>query len=130
MAPRGGFVRHNGLVPPTPRSSLGAYLREQRQLARLSLRELSRLSHVSNAYLSQLERGLHEPSLRVLESIAVVLGIPVTDLVGAHSPGRDQVGERDLEEAIRREPTLTRDQKEALLAVYRGFLTGPADAAG
>ena len=56
--------------------ALGAYLREQRELAQLSLRELSRLTHVSNAYLSQIERGLHEPSLRVLRALASALEDP------------------------------------------------------
>ena len=50
--------------------ALGAFIRTQRKLANLSLRELASLTDLSNAYLSQIERGLHEPSVRVLRSIA------------------------------------------------------------
>src|SRR5919198_3876815 len=63
------------------RAAIGAYIRSQRELSSLSLRELARLTQVSNAYLSQLERGLHDPSLRVLVAIAEALQIPVEDLL-------------------------------------------------
>ena len=75
---------------------LGAYIRAQRQLAHMSLRQLSDVAQVSNAYLSQLERGLHQPSLRILWSIAEALSIPGEDLLAqagmsnghsAHSAG-------------------------------------------
>jgi transcriptional regulator with XRE-family HTH domain len=60
----------------TPHSDvLGAYIRAQRRLADLSLRQLAELSDVSNAYLSQLERGLHQPSLKVVQSIAHALNL-------------------------------------------------------
>jgi transcriptional regulator with XRE-family HTH domain len=55
------------------KATIGSYIRAQRELARLSLRELARISHVSNAYLSQVERGMHEPSLRVLAAVAEAL---------------------------------------------------------
>ena len=112
-------------------SMLGAFIREQRQLARLSIREMSRLTSVSNAYLSQVERGLHEPSVRVLRALADALELPVEELVqradtSTTSPGataRPGVGGTDaVETAIKREDRLTPAQKEALLAVYRGFL--------
>jgi transcriptional regulator with XRE-family HTH domain len=60
---------------------LGALLRAQRVAANLSLRELSDRTKVSNAYLSQLERGLHEPSLGVLRAIASALGVPLGSLL-------------------------------------------------
>ena len=60
---------------------LGALLRAQRRAADLSLRELSERTNVSNAYLSQLERGLHEPSLGVLTAIASALGVPLGSLL-------------------------------------------------
>jgi transcriptional regulator with XRE-family HTH domain len=59
----------------TQAGGLGGYIRLQRQLADLSLRQLSDLTKVSNAYLSQVERGLHQPSLRVLRSIADALNL-------------------------------------------------------
>jgi transcriptional regulator with XRE-family HTH domain len=55
------------------RAALGAFIRTERQLSNLSLRELSRLTRISNAYLSQVERGLHDPTLRVLSQIGEAL---------------------------------------------------------
>ena len=57
------------------KEALGGFIRAQRNLASLSLRQLSEMTDVSNAYLSQIERGLHEPSIRVLRSVAEALGI-------------------------------------------------------
>lgn len=41
---------------------LGAFIRAQRQMANLSLRELAAMTEISNPYLSQIERWLSEPS--------------------------------------------------------------------
>src|ERR1700747_3905944 len=65
-------------MPDEPADSdnlLGAFIRAQRQMANLSLRELSAMTAVSNPYLSQIERGLSEPSARVLKSIADALNL-------------------------------------------------------
>jgi transcriptional regulator with XRE-family HTH domain len=62
-------------------NALGAYIRAQRQLARLSLREMANLTNISNAYLSQVERGLHQPSLKVLHSIADALQLSAEQLL-------------------------------------------------
>ena len=103
---------------------LGAYLREQRSLARLSLREMARLANISNAYLSQVERGLHVPSLRVLHSLADALGMPVEDLVHLDR-GEPQhaapvsLDASEVEIAIKRDPRLTEAHKQALLVIYR-----------
>jgi len=108
-----------------PRGALGAFLREQRKLAHLSLRELARMSRISNAYLSQVERGLHEPSLRVLHAVADVLELPVEAMINAHDdPSRDEAGDLrpSVELAIRLDPRLSTTQKQAVLAVYRGYL--------
>src|SRR5664279_826740 len=64
--------------------ALGSFIRTQRQLADLSLREMGDLAKISNAYLSQVERGLHQPSVRVLRSIAAALGVPADELL-AHA---------------------------------------------
>lgn len=117
-----------------PESPLGQFIREQRQLARLSLREMSRITSVSNAYLSQIERGLHAPSVRVLQSLAEALGVPVEELVTRGSPGasQDQGSARrgpDVEDAIRRDDRLTTAQKQAMISVYRGF-AGTGEASG
>ncbi len=111
--------------------ALGAFIRAQRQLANLSLRQMAELAHVSNPYLSQLERGLHEPSVRVLQSIGRALdlsadvllahaGLADPDDAAPEAPGTDA--------AIRQDPLLTEDQKQALLAVYRSYVQ--ANAAG
>jgi len=109
--------------------ALGAYLREQRELAQLSLRELSRLTHVSNAYLSQIERGLHEPSLRVLRALASALDIPVEELVHfEQAAASDEPTEPvTVENAIRQDARLSRAQKDALITVYQSYLAQRGD---
>ena len=107
---------------------LGALLRAQRVSAELSLRELAERTNVSNAYLSELERGLHEPSLRVLRAIASALGTPLAatlasaGLLGDGVDGR-HAGQADTEAAILRDPELTEPQRTALLSVYRSFIS-------
>ncbi len=104
--------------------ALGHFIRQQRELSRMSLRELARVSKVSNAYLSQVERGLHEPSLRVLGAVANALSVTVEDLLaGARPPGAPGGDGEGVESAILAEPRLTSEQKNALLAVYRNFLS-------
>src|ERR671930_2414678 len=105
-------------------AALGALLRAQRVAAELSLRELSERTNVSNAYLSQLERGLHEPSLGVLRAIASALGVPLGSLLTrAGVLERDEADGnlplRETEAAILRDPDLSEPQRTALLSVYR-----------
>ncbi|MDP9118846.1 MAG: helix-turn-helix domain-containing protein [Actinomycetota bacterium] len=107
--------------------ALGALLRAQRMAADLSLRELSERAKVSNAYLSQLERGLHEPSFRVLRAIASALGVPLGPLltrVGMLEGGEGETEShlRETEAAILRDPELSEPQRTALLSVYRSFM--------
>jgi transcriptional regulator with XRE-family HTH domain len=109
--------------------SLGAFIRSQRRLANLSLRDMAELTHVSNPYLSQVERGLHEPSVRVLRSIARALNLSAETLLSQagvlEGEEPDQLGGNGesprAETAIRCDPALTDSQKEALLAVYRSY---------
>jgi transcriptional regulator with XRE-family HTH domain len=109
----------------SPLESLGSFIRSQRQLARLSLRQLAALTKVSNPYLSQVERGLYKPSADVLKSIAEALHISVealytqAGLLGAKAGLTPKVG---VEEAIRLDDRLTADQKDTLIRVYRGFV--------
>jgi transcriptional regulator with XRE-family HTH domain len=110
---------------------LGRLIRTQRQQAQLSLRELAARTNVSNPYLSQIERGLHEPSVRVLKAIAVALNLSLeTMLVAAgllpQEPEPTATGSgageaRSTEAAIRRDPRLTEEQRASLLAVYRSY---------
>jgi len=107
--------------------ALGSFIRTQRKLADLSLRELAEMTEVSNPYLSQLERGLHQPSVRVLKSIAGALNLSAeTLLVQAGLLEDDEAGEAAttgsrVEAAIRTDPILSGDQKEALINVYRAM---------
>ncbi|MEO3761395.1 helix-turn-helix transcriptional regulator [Mycobacterium sp. B14F4] len=110
------------------KATIGSYIRTQRELSRLSLRELARMSQVSNAYLSQVERGIHEPSLRVLAAVADALSVPLEELMAQGRPNADAAkpgaGVDAVTAAIRSEPRLTQAQKEALLAVYSSYLAG------
>jgi transcriptional regulator with XRE-family HTH domain len=104
--------------------ALAGVLRTQRAAARLTLRELSALTNVSNAYLSQLERGLHEPSLSVLRAIASALGTPLGALLAGAGILEEESAPapRETEAAILRDPELTEPQRTALLSVYRSFV--------
>lgn len=110
--------------------ALGDFIRTQRSLARLSLRELAGMTDLSNAYLSQVERGLHEPSVRVLKAIAEALDLSSATLLAQAGLLRDDEARPEdasverTEATIRADPTLSEDQKEALLAVYRSYSTG------
>lgn len=107
-----------------PRRMLGAFIRAQRQMANLSLRQLSALTEVSNPYLSQIERGLHEPSVRVLKSIADALNLSAETLfeeAGLIS-GAQKQDDRATESAIRADRRLTEAQRRALLSVYRSYV--------
>ena len=102
---------------------LGDYLREQRGLAQMSLRQLSELTDVSNPYLSQIERGLRRPSAEVLQQIAKALRISAESLyVRAGILDADEHGARMVEDAIALDPRLTERQKSALLDIYRSFV--------
>lgn len=131
------------------REALGAFIREQRKRANLSLRQLAELTSLSNPYLSQVERGLHQPSVRVLKALSGALNVSAetllaqAGLIDAMVPSeiKDEVAEaateeRTLpgtEEAILTDPRLGQEQKAALIAVYRSMLgpqlgTGPNGA--
>ena len=104
--------------------TLGRFIRSQRTLANLSLRELAERTNVSNPYLSQIERGLHEPSVRVLRSIARALNVSAETLLtqaGLMESGSTDRNQATVESSIRADPGLTDAQKEALLAVYRSY---------
>jgi len=120
-------------------ADLAAYLRSQRKLARLSLRHLAQLTQVSDSYLSQVERGLYQPSPEVLRSIAKALGIPVTGLyerlgwldVADETVGleaRGPVSPTSVEDAVGADDRLSPAKKAALLAVYRVLVDEPPGA--
>jgi transcriptional regulator with XRE-family HTH domain len=120
------------------REALGAFIRTRRQMAKLSLRQLAELTSLSNPYLSQVERGLHQPSVRVLKAISDALNLSAEALlaqaglvdavvgegtdsaaVGQQPGARRQPGVQD---AIHADERLTDDQKAALIAVYHSML--------
>ena len=110
---------------------LGEFIRTERQMADLSLRRLAELTNVSNAYLSQIERGLHQPSIRVLRAIAEALNLSADTLLaqaGLRSAAADAVARSaagdsvSTEAAILSDPHLTDDQRDVLLRVYRSLV--------
>lgn len=110
-------------------AAFGEYLRSQRRLANLSLREMAERTKVSNAYLSQIERGMHAPSVRVLRSIARALDLSAEAMLAQAGllddpPATDggHAQPSGTEAAIRSDRKLTEDQKEALLSVYRSYV--------
>jgi transcriptional regulator with XRE-family HTH domain len=116
---------------------VGEFIRTQRELANLSLRQLADIAKVSNPYLSQIERGLHKPSADVLKNIASALRISaetmyaqaglLDDAGAGKAAGRSLEG---VEEAIRRDARLSADQKETLARIYRGFVERPGGGSG
>jgi transcriptional regulator with XRE-family HTH domain len=111
--------------------TLGSFIRSQRKLANLSLRQLAELTSLSNPYLSQIERGLHQPSVRVLRLLADALNVSAETLLaeaGLLEHGADAArGDRGdgpgaVESVIRADSRLDDEQKAALLAVYRSML--------
>jgi len=112
------------------REALGSFIRAQRKMANLSLRPLAELTTLSNPYLSQLERGLHQPSVRVLKLISDALNLSgetllaQAGLIAPASRDEDEAGPAKpmTEDAIRADGRLSEDQKSALIAVYRSML--------
>lgn len=107
---------------------LGEFIRSQRQLANLSLRQLSQLTAVSNPYLSQIERGLHAPSVRVLKSIASALNVSAEALLEQAGLITETAGTEDggTQAAVLADGLLTAAQKQALLSVYRSYVDANA----
>jgi transcriptional regulator with XRE-family HTH domain len=118
--------------------ALGAFIRAQRQQAQMSLRDLADLTNVSNPYLSQIERGLHEPSMRVLKSISDALNVSIDTLLaragviadplsaeGEAGPSGGVAAHLDTAAAIRADPALDDKQRRSLLAVYRSYVDAP-----
>lgn len=115
---------------PPREKVLGELIRAQREAAKLSLRDLAALTNVSNPYLSQIERGLHEPSVRVVRSIADALGLSAEDLLANAGLLGDDAGGRGVtptvEQAINADKRLTEEQRQALIGVYRSYLDANA----
>ncbi|MGH2915308.1 MAG: helix-turn-helix domain-containing protein [Solirubrobacteraceae bacterium] len=109
-----------------PSSSLGEFIRRQRELSTTSMREFARLAGISNPYLSQIERGLRAPSEQVLRAIADALEVSAETLYEqAGVPAQDEAPSK-VTAAIAEDPRLTGRQRQALTQVYEAFVAvGP-----
>ncbi len=116
------------------REALGAFIKERRKRANLSLRQLAELTSLSNPYLSQVERGLHQPSVRVLKALSSALNVSAETLMtqaglidaiageAAGATDKEAPNVPGTEDAILADPRLGEEQKAALIAVYRSML--------
>jgi transcriptional regulator with XRE-family HTH domain len=99
--------------------ALGAFIRDQRREARLSMRKLAELAGVSNPYLSQIERGLRKPSADILQQLARALSISAEALYVQAGILERRSGEVDVIGEIQRDGSLTPAQRESLVQTYR-----------
>jgi transcriptional regulator with XRE-family HTH domain len=110
--------------------AFGAYVRSQRQLARLTLRQAAELARISNPYLSQIEHGLALPSIAVLSSLAEALSVSAETMLlraaGLAHPGSGGALNQ-TEDSIRQDSRLDNSQKRALLAVLASFVGSSPD---
>lgn len=114
--------------------AFGAYVRSQRQLAQLTLRQAAELARISNPYLSQIEHGLALPSIAVLSALAEALSVSAETMLlraAGLAPPDSAGGPNQTEDSIRQDSRLDNSQKHALLAVLASFVGSlPAESAG
>jgi len=101
--------------------NLGDYIREQRNAAEISLRQLAKLAGVSNPYLSQIERGLRKPSAEILQQIAKALRISAEALYVQAGILDETYADSDVPAAVHGDLALTERQKQVLLEIYDSF---------
>ena len=106
-------------------ASVGEFIKTQRNLAQLSLRQLADRANVSNPYLSQIERGLYRPSAQVLKALADALHVSAESLYTQVGLLDEEVagGHNGVVEAIHLDTQLSAEQKATLIAVYRSYLS-------
>jgi transcriptional regulator with XRE-family HTH domain len=105
-----------------PDMGVGEFIRRQRELGQMSVRQLADLCGVSNAYLSQIERGLRTPSSMILQSLAKGLRLSAETLyaqAGILDPKGDDDG--GVVRAIMEDPKLSSRQREILIEMYQSF---------
>ena len=128
-------------MSPVNVSSIGTFIRVQREQARISMRQLSQAAGVSNPYLSQIERGLRKPSADILQQIAKGLRISAEALYAQAGILEDRPEGAGIRDAVLADPELTERQKQILIELYESFRNeaapaemtpggGPAPAAG
>jgi len=108
-------------MSPVNVPAIGAYIREQREQAKISLRQLAQAAGVSNPYLSQIERGLRRPSADILQQIARGLRISAEALYVQAGFLEDRPPGAGVRDAVLSDPELTERQKQMLLEVYESF---------
>jgi transcriptional regulator with XRE-family HTH domain len=108
-------------MSPVNVPAIGAYIREQREQAKISLRQLAQAAGVSNPYLSQIERGLRRPSADILQQIARGLRISAEALYVQAGFLEDRPPGQGVRDAVLADPDLTERQKQMLLEVYDSF---------
>ena len=101
--------------------SIGEYIRQQREQAKISLRQLSSAAGVSNPYLSQIERGLRRPNAEILQQIAKGLRISAEALYVQAGILEDRESESGVRTAVLADPGLSERQKQVLLEIYESF---------
>jgi transcriptional regulator with XRE-family HTH domain len=102
-------------------NSIGDYIRQQREQAKISLRQLAEQAGVSNPYLSQVERGLRKPSVEILQQIAKGLRISAEALYVQAGILEDRPGDSGVRSALLTDPQLTERQKQVLIEIYESF---------
>jgi transcriptional regulator with XRE-family HTH domain len=102
-------------------ATIGEFIREQREQAQVSVRQLARLAGVSNPYLSQIERGLRRPSADILQQIAKALAISAEQLYIRAGILESRHGDPELIAAILADPGLAERQKQVLVEIYESF---------
>jgi transcriptional regulator with XRE-family HTH domain len=113
-------------VNPVNVGSIGEYIRQQREQAKISLRQLASAAGVSNPYLSQIERGLRRPSAEILQQIAKGLRISAEALYVQAGILEDRRPDSGVRAAVLTDPELTERQKQVLLEIYESFRREPA----
>ena len=106
---------------PVNVGSIGEYIRQQREQAKISLRQLASAAGVSNPYLSQIERGLRRPSAEILQQIAKGLRISAEALYVQAGILEDRRPDSGVRAAVLADPELTERQKQVLLEIYESF---------
>jgi transcriptional regulator with XRE-family HTH domain len=117
-------------MSPVNVSSIGSFIREQREQARISIRQLAQATGVSNPYLSQIERGLRKPSADILQQIAKGLRISAEALYVQAGILEDRPEGAGVRDAVLADPDLTERQKQMLIELYESFRKELLPAAG
>jgi transcriptional regulator with XRE-family HTH domain len=114
-------------MSPVNVNTIGEYIRQQREQAKISLRQLAQAAGVSNPYLSQIERGLRRPSAEILQQIAKGLRISAEALYVQAGILEDRPADSGVRSAVLADPGLSERQKQILLEIYESFRIESAD---